>query len=190
MLRAMCDKRGMPYGETLTGFKWITRAGTDLVYGYEEAIGFCVAPHLVRDKDGISAALLICELAAQLRADGRTLADRLDELAAEFGVYATDQVSVRVTDLRDIETLMARLRTDPPVTLLDEPVTVTDLLPGADVLVFRTGNARAVVRPSGTEPKLKAYLEVVVPAADGVPEARVQAAARLARLVQTLSLTV
>jgi phosphomannomutase len=179
MLRAMCAKRGVPYGETLTGFKWITRAGVDLAYGYEEAIGFCVAPELVRDKDGISAGLLVCELAAQLRADGRTLADRLDELAAEFGVYATDQVSVRVTDLREIDALMARLRADPPASLLDEPVTVEDLLPRTDALVFRTGTARVVVRPSGTEPKLKAYVEVVVPVDDGVPAARVQAAARL-----------
>jgi phosphomannomutase len=183
MLRAVCEKRGMPYGETLTGFKWIVRAGEDLVYGYEEAIGYCVAPQLVRDKDGISAALLLCELAAELRADGRTLADRLDELAAEFGVYATDQVSVRVTDLREIDAIMARLRADPPSSLLDEPVTVEDLAPSADVLVFRTGTARVVVRPSGTEPKLKAYLEVVVPVEDGVPTARDRAAMRLVALI-------
>ncbi len=182
MLRAVCEKRDMPYGETLTGFKWIVRAGADLVYGYEEAIGYCVAPNLVRDKDGISAALLLCELAASLRAKGRTLSDRLDELAAEFGVYVTDQISVRVTDLREIEELMRRLRGAPPSRLLGEPVSVTDLLPDADVLVLRTDTARVVVRPSGTEPKLKAYLEVVVPVDDGVPEVRVQAAHRLIAL--------
>jgi len=189
MLRAICERRGVPYGETLTGFKWIVRAGADLVYGYEEAIGYCVAPNLVRDKDGISAALLLCELAASLRAEGRTLSDRLDELAAEFGVYATDQISVRVTDLREIDEIMSRLRAGPPSTLLGEPVTsVEDLLPESDVLVFRTDTARVVVRPSGTEPKLKAYLEVVVPVdvvvpvEDGVPALRTKAANKLRRL--------
>jgi phosphomannomutase len=183
LLRALCDARGYPYGETLTGFKWIVRAGTDLAYGYEEALGYCAAPRLVRDKDGISAALLICELAAGLRAELRTLADRLDELAAEFGVYATDQLAIRVDDLREIATMMARLRSRPPRTLLDEPVTsVEDLLPGADVLILRTGTARAVVRPSGTEPKLKAYLEVVEPATDDLPAARERAAACLVAL--------
>lgn len=113
------------------------------------------------------------------------MADRLDELAAEFGVYATDQVSVRVTDLREIGALMSRLRAAPPTTLLDEPAEVEDLLPGADVLVFRTAGTRVVVRPSGTEPKLKAYLEVVVPVEDGVPAARVRAAHRLTALVDT-----
>jgi phosphomannomutase len=180
LLRAICEKRGVPYGETLTGFKWIVRAGADLAYGYEEALGYCAAPDLVRDKDGISAALLLCELAAQLHASGRTLTDRLDELAAEFGVYLTDQVSVRVTDVKEIGSIMAHLRADPPARLADEPVaSVEDLLPEADVLVFRTGTARVVVRPSGTEPKLKAYLEVVVPVDEGVPAARVRASAGL-----------
>jgi phosphomannomutase len=188
MLRAICDKRGMPYGETLTGFKWIVRAGADLVFGYEEAIGYCVAPQFVRDKDGISASLLLCELAAGLRATGRTLSDRLDELAAEFGVYATDQVSVRVTDLREIGAIMARLRAAPPSSLLGGPVTVEDLLPGADVLVFRTGSARVVVRPSGTEPKLKAYLEVVVPVDDGVPASRQVASRKLQLLTEEIQL--
>jgi phosphomannomutase len=184
LLRAVCAKRGLPYGETLTGFKWITRAGDDLVYGYEEALGYCVAPHLVRDKDGISAALLVCELAAGLKAERRTLQDRLDEIAAEFGVYATDQLSVRVADLREIDEAMARIRAQPPVSLLDEPVTaVEDLRPEADVVILRTPDARVVVRPSGTEPKLKAYLEVIEPAApDDVPAARKRAAARLATL--------
>jgi phosphomannomutase len=183
LLKAMCAKRGLPYGETLTGFKWIVRAGADLVYGYEEALGYCVAPDLVRDKDGISAALLVCELAAGLRAELRTLADRLDELAAEFGVYATDQLSVRVDDLREITAAMARIRRHPPAALLDEPVTATeDRLPEADVLILRSGSARVVVRPSGTEPKLKAYLEVIEPVGDDLPAARECAAAGLVAL--------
>jgi phosphomannomutase len=184
LLRELCAARGRRYGETLTGFKWIVRAGAGLVFGYEEALGYCVAPELVLDKDGISAALLMCELAAGLKAEGRTLSDRLDELAAEFGVYATDQLSVRVTDLADITRAMARIRRHPPTALLGEPVSATDdLLPRADVLTVRTANARAVVRPSGTEPKLKAYLEVVERAPDGdVPAARERATAALSAL--------
>ncbi|MEO3775382.1 phospho-sugar mutase [Micromonospora sp. B11E3] len=187
LLPAMCAARGLPYDETLTGFKWIVRAGggaEPLVYGYEEALGYCVAPDHVRDKDGITAALTVAELAADLKARGRTLTDRLDELAAEFGVHHTDQLSVRVDDLRVIADAMARVRAATPTQLLGRPVTETrDLLPGADVVILRTGAARVVIRPSGTEPKLKAYLEVVEPVADGdVAAARTRAAAAVAAL--------
>ncbi|GIJ51122.1 phosphoglucomutase [Virgisporangium aliadipatigenens] len=183
MLRAMCAARGVPYGETLTGFKWIVRAGDDLAFGYEEALGYCVAPEHVRDKDGITAALTVCELAAGLKAQGRTLLDRLDELAREFGVYATDQLSVRVTDLSEIARAMETVRRRPPVSMLDEPVSdVEDLLPDADVLILRADGIRVVVRPSGTEPKLKAYLEVVEPAGDDLAAARERAAAGVAAL--------
>ncbi len=183
MLRALCAARDRPYGETLTGFKWIVRAGADLAYGYEEALGYCAAAQLVRDKDGITAALLVCELAAGLRAGRRTLSDRLDELAAEFGVHATDQLSIRVEALADIAPMMTRLRERPPKTLLDEPVTdIEDRLPEADVLTLRTAAARVVVRPSGTEPKLKAYLEVVEPPSDDLAQARERAAAGLVAL--------
>ncbi|HZN70585.1 MAG TPA: phospho-sugar mutase [Micromonosporaceae bacterium] len=184
MLRAMCERRGLPYGETLTGFKWIVRAGEDLVFGYEEALGYCVAPQHVRDKDGITAALLVSELAAGLKAELRGLTDRLDELAAEFGVYHTDQLSVRVDDLAEIGHAMEHIRSKPPTALLDEPVTeVEDRLPEADVLTLRTASARVVVRPSGTEPKLKGYLEVVEPVIDGdVPTARERAAAAIRAL--------
>ena len=184
LLSRMCTARALPYGETLTGFKWIVRAGDDLVYGYEEALGYCVAPDLVRDKDGITAALLVCELAAGLKAEFRTLADRLDELALAFGVHATDQLSVRVDDPAEIATAMATIRRRPPDCLLDEPVTaVEDRLPDADVLTIRTHAARVVVRPSGTEPKLKAYLEVVEPVVDeDVAGARERAAASLVAL--------
>jgi phosphomannomutase len=183
MLRAICAARDVPYAETLTGFKWIARAGDDLAYGYEEALGYCVAPEAVRDKDGITAALLVCELAAGLRAQGRTLLDRLDELAAEFGVHATEQVSLRVSPLPWIDELMARVRSAPPTSLLGEPVTsVEDRLPDADVLTLRTPGCRVVIRPSGTEPKIKAYLEVVIPPDPDVPAARDRAAERLATL--------
>jgi len=177
MLRALAAEHRVGYAETLTGFKWISRAARDLVFGYEEALGYAVAPELVRDKDGISAALLVAELAAALKAANSTLPRRLDELAEQYGRYATDQVSIRVDDPSIIADTMGRLRATPPSTLLDEPVTVTDRLPDADVLTLTWPGGRVVVRPSGTEPKLKAYLEVVV--ADG---SRDEAARRLARL--------
>ncbi|GAA0738376.1 phospho-sugar mutase [Dactylosporangium roseum] len=184
LLSRMCAARGLPYGETLTGFKWIVRAGDDLVYGYEEALGYCVAPSIVRDKDGITAALLVCELAAGLKAELKTLTDRLDELAERYGVHATDQLSVRVDDLADIALAMDTIRRRPPAALLDEPVTgVEDRLPESDVLILRAGTTRVVVRPSGTEPKLKAYLEVVEPVVGGdIRKARETAAASLVAL--------
>jgi phosphomannomutase len=158
------------YRETLTGFKWISRAAPDLVYGYEEALGYAVAPELVRDKDGVSAALLVAELAARLRVAGSSLPRRLAELAAEYGHHLTDQIAVRVEDLDEIAAMMRRLRDRPPALLVGAAVTVADLLPeGADVVRLSwTGSTRGmrgrvVVRPSGTEPKLKAYLEVVGP---------------------------
>jgi len=182
LLGRLCAARGVPYAETLTGFKWIVRAAEDLAYGYEEALGYCVAPGLVRDKDGITAALTVAELAAGLKAEGRTLADRLDELAAEFGVHATDQLSVRVDDLAEIGAAMTRARQAPPATLLGSPTSVTDDA-GNNVLTFRTGAVRAVIRPSGTEPKLKAYLEVVEPVAGGdLTAARTRAGDGLAQL--------
>jgi phosphomannomutase len=163
MLSAMANAAGVGYAETLTGFKWIARAAPDLVFGYEEALGYAVAPDLVRDKDGVSAALRMAELAARLKADGSSLLVRLDELAATYGRYATDQVSIRVDDLSIIDETMQRIRNNPPAALLGEPVTIEDLLPDADVVRWRWSGGRVVVRPSGTEPKLKAYLEVVEP---------------------------
>jgi phosphomannomutase len=143
-----------------------------------------VAPRHVRDKDGITAALLVAELAAGLKTELRTLTDRLDEIAAEFGVYATDQLSVRVDAPHEIQDIMARLRGKTPDALLDDPVTsVEDLLPDADVVILRTDSARVVVRPSGTEPKLKAYLEVVEPVVEeDIPAARERAAASVRAL--------
>ncbi len=177
MLAALAPARGAAYAETLTGFKWISRAAPDLVFGYEEALGYAVAPQLVRDKDGVSAALRVATLAAALRADGASLWQRLDDLAAEFGRYVTDQVSVRVEDLSIIAATMQRLRAEPPATLCGAPVQAEDLLPDTDALRWRFTNGRVVVRPSGTEPKLKAYLEIVDP--DGAAAA---ANARLAQL--------
>jgi len=192
LLHRIAAAAGVEHGETLTGFKWIARV-SGLVYGYEEALGYCVAPTLVRDKDGITTALLVAELAADLRARGKTLLDELDALAVRFGVHATDQLSVRVDDLALIGQAMARLRTEPPQHLAGQAViSVEDLakgaggLPPTDGLRYRTnGGIRVVVRPSGTEPKLKCYLEAVVPVSSGVvglPNSRSLAARRLAQL--------
>jgi phosphomannomutase len=184
LLHTLAREKGVGYGETLTGFKWIVRAAEDLAFGYEEALGYCVDPANVRDKDGISAALVVAELAAGLKAEFRTLTDRLDEIAERHGLYATDQLAVRVDDLGEIADSMARLRAKTPAALLDEPVTsVEDLLPEADVMILRTADSRVVVRPSGTEPKLKAYLEVVEPVVEGdVAAARERAGAALTAL--------
>ncbi len=190
LLGALAAAHGQPHRETLTGFKWIGRV-EGLVFGYEEALGYCVAPDLVRDKDGVSALLLLAELAARLKAQGRTLTDRLDEIARAHGLYATDQLSVRVTDRGLIDDAMGRLRSRPPRSLGGLAVEAVDDLSvgGADLpptegLRFRLAEgARVVVRPSGTEPKLKGYLEVVVPVdaadEDGVDAARIVAAGRL-----------
>ena len=182
LLSAMARAHGVGYAETLTGFKWISRAAPDLVFGYEEALGYAVAPDLVRDKDGISAGLLVAELAAQLKSEGSSLFARLDEIATEYGLYATSQLSLRVEDLSIIASTMARLRAAPPAILLGLPVSVLDRAPEADVITLSWAGGRAVVRPSGTEPKLKAYLEVVV--ADG---SRSVAAEQLAALRAELS---
>jgi len=182
MLKALCNARHVPYGETLTGFKWIVRAG-DISFGYEEALGYCVAPSLVRDKDGITAALLIAELAAAVKSLGHRLSDQLDALAAELGVHLTGQVAIRVSALSQITDTMARLRAQPPHQLDGHAALVTDRLPEADVLIIRNESARVVVRPSGTEPKLKAYLEVIRPVErDDVASARASATTALADL--------
>ncbi|WP_306317740.1 MULTISPECIES: phospho-sugar mutase [unclassified Streptomyces] len=195
LLGRIADAASLPYEETLTGFKWIARV-EGLRYGYEEALGYCVDPEGVRDKDGITAALLVTELASELKEQGRTLLDALDDLALAHGLHATDQLSVRVEDLSVIADAMRRLREVPPVELAGLAVSRTDDLaegegglPPTDGLRYALDGARVVVRPSGTEPKLKCYLEVVVPVAErsGLAGARVIAAERLAALKRDLS---
>ncbi|MFP5336500.1 MAG: phospho-sugar mutase [Actinomycetes bacterium] len=190
LLSRIAAAHGLRHVVTLTGFKWISRV-PGLRFGYEEALGYCVDPHTVRDKDGVSAAVLVAEVAAEARAAGRTLLDLLDDLAREHGLHATGQLSVRVDDLRLITDAMARLRATPPSELAGSPVTaVDDLLAGSadlpptDGLRYYTADDdRVIVRPSGTEPKLKAYLEVVVPVTGGdVDAAREVATERLTRL--------
>jgi phosphomannomutase len=172
----------LDYRQTLTGFKWIGRL-PDLVFGYEEALGYCVDAEAVRDKDGITAALLVCELAAFMKAQGRTLQSVLDDLDREFGVYATRQVSVRVSDLAVIPAVMQRLRSAPPRQVAAiEVASFIDLnvgsesLPATDGLLFLLADgSRIIVRPSGTEPKVKCYLQAVVPVQADLIDAREQA---------------
>lgn len=173
MLAAIAAAHGAHHTETLTGFKWLARAGapgSTLVYAYEEAIGYCVDPAAVRDKDGITAAILACDLVAALRDQGRTVLDALDDLARVHGVHVTRAVSRHLDDPDDdAEAAMMRLRSDLPTELAGFAVTAEDLLgrrgqQRTDALIF-TGedsgtSIRVVVRPSGTEPKLKSYTEV------------------------------
>ncbi|MEO8814232.1 MAG: phospho-sugar mutase [Mycobacterium sp.] len=173
MLASIAEHYGARYVETLTGFKWLARAdvglaGAILTYAYEEALGYCVDPDAVRDKDGISAAVLFCDLVAALRDRGSSVAAALDELARRHGVHVGAAVSRRVADTAEAAAVMARLRADPPSTLAGFTVTATDLLhrreQATDALIFAGEHVdtavRVVVRPSGTEPKLKCYIEV------------------------------
>ncbi|MCW0212800.1 MAG: phospho-sugar mutase [Pseudonocardia sp.] len=180
MLGRIATAYGARYAETLTGFKWIVRGGPGLVFGYEEALGYCVDPEAVRDKDGIAAAVLAADLLAGLKAGGSTLQGRLDELAAAHGVHLTAGVSVRMEPAARDEAV-ARLGAEPPAGWsLDRPA--------PDVLRLRRPGERLVIRPSGTEPKLKAYLEVVEPVTDSLDAARARAAERLAALRADLPL--
>ncbi|MEX5237383.1 phospho-sugar mutase [Kocuria arenosa] len=191
LLGRIAAAAGIAHQETLTGFKWIARV-PGLAFGYEEALGYCVAPEVVKDKDGISAAVAVAVLADELRAQGRTLLDVLDDLAVAHGLYATDQLSIRVVDLGRIPVMAAALRDAPPAALGgSEVVEVADLaapgtgLPPTEGLRLLTADGtRVIVRPSGTEPKLKCYLEVVAPVAGraALPAARAEAQERLGRV--------
>ena len=191
LLAAMAEHAGIRHQDTLTGFKWISRVA-DLRYGYEEALGYCVDPQQVRDKDGVSAALMLAEMAAGLRAQGRSLLDVLDDLALTHGVHATDSFAVRVDDLGLIGHLMSRLRDHPPTEVGGVPLArIDDLADGSPELpptdglrYFLEDQSRVIVRPSGTEPKLKVYIEVIVEvgASTGLAAAKAAAAGRLERV--------
>ncbi len=187
LLKGIAESAGHDYQQTLTGFKWIARI-PNLRFGYEEALGYCVDPDAVKDKDGVSAALLIAEMAAQLKSEGRTVQDVLDELALAHGLYVTEQVSIRVDDLLIISKIMQRLRSQTPTSVGGFPVTSfadfeqgVDGLPPTDGLRFELDSgSRIIVRPSGTEPKIKCYLQVVIPVTGGaLDQARALARERL-----------
>jgi phosphomannomutase len=192
MLAAIAAHYGAVHVETLTGFKWLARADLNnvnlpngtLVYAYEEAIGHCVDPAAVRDKDGISAAVLVCDLVATLKERGRSVPELLDELARRHGVHEVAAVSRRVAGPDEATDLMRRLRAAPPDRLAGFTATSTDI---SDAVIFTGGDddtsARVVVRPSGTEPKLKCYLEIRCSVTDDVANARERADALRDELV-------
>jgi len=170
LLGAIAADHGLEHRTTLTGFKWIARV-PDLVFGYEEAIGYCCDPAHIRDKDGITAAVTMALLVDSLRIDGRTIQDVLDSFADRFGLHATAPVTFRVEDVGLISAAMQQLRSTAPAELAgSEVVSVIDLgegyngLPPTDgLMLFTAANDRVIIRPSGTEPKLKCYLEVILP---------------------------
>ncbi|WP_024330732.1 phospho-sugar mutase [Winkia neuii] len=192
LLGKIAEDAGLGFAQTLTGFKWIART-ENLLYGYEEAIGHCPNPQAVRDKDGIATAVVAALLGAELKAQGKTLVDELDELARKFGLYQTAPLTFRVKDLNLISRTMAKLRAERPAALAGSQVVRTldlkdgtEKLPPTDAVIFETAaNDRVVIRPSGTEPKLKCYLEVVLPAGEKVPHE--QAKQRLQKLKQDVA---
>lgn len=196
MLGRIAAAHGLEHRETLTGFKWISRV-PGLVYGYEEALGYCVDPGRVRDKDGISASVRLCELAAELAARGESLLDELDRLAAQHGVHATNPLTIRVEDLSIIADSMAKLRGGgleslggSPVVSVEDLSTGSESLPPTDGMRFFTeAGDRVIVRPSGTEPKLKCYLESIepVPAGADLAQARERAQERVAAVKADLA---
>jgi phosphomannomutase len=194
LLSRIAASAGAQYAETLTGFKWITRAGSRrpgsrYLLGYEEALGYQVGD-VVRDKDGIGAALACLGLATAQRARGGTLLTAWDALETRYGVHLTRQVTLPTAETGAV---MAALRSRPPSTLGGLAVRAgTDLsagtagLPPADLLRYDLDGARVVIRPSGTEPKVKAYLEVTEPPGQPLPEARATAAARMGPLIEAV----
>ena len=185
LLERIAADAGLGYATTLTGFKWIAKV-PDLRFGYEEALGYCCDPDAVKDKDGITASLLVLELVAALKVESRGVQDVLDDLARKFGLYATSHLSVRVSDIALIADAMARLRADPPTSLggrdvvrMDDLENGADGLPPTDGLRFTLTDARVIIRPSGTEPKLKCYLQVVVPVTGDIDQARARAQSEL-----------
>jgi phosphomannomutase len=158
---------GFGFEQTLTGFKWVSRV-PNLIFGYEEALGYCVDWNQVRDKDGLSAAVIVADIASALAEQGYTLGDQLEKLMQRYGYFSTGQISIRVTDLNVISNIMQNLRNNPPAQIAGVDVLFQDLnqssgsLPATDALKFSLTDGRTViVRPSGTEPKLKCYLQAV-----------------------------
>lgn len=194
LLEPIAKSAGLDYEATLTGFKWVSRVN-NLVFGYEEALGYCVDPENVSDKDGISAAAVFMELMAHLQSVERTVWHVLDELAITYGLHVTDQVSIRITSSEHVASTMLRIRSNPPkqlgelqVSRIDDLATGLGNLPATDALVIHLARrdqvekARVIIRPSGTEPKIKCYLEVVV-RSDNLEIAQQTADNELRRLV-------
>jgi phosphomannomutase len=170
ILRKISAHYGIDFREVLTGFKWLAKI-EDLAFGYEEAIGYAVDSETVNDKDGISAAIYLAQIATDLAAVGKDLNDLLDEVWLRHGFHATEQISIRVADMGAITALLAGLRSNPPqeiagraVESIDDLAAPTDGLPPTDGLrLWLSGGVRIIIRPSGTEAKLKCYIEVISP---------------------------
>ena len=170
ILRKISAHYGIDFKEVLTGFKWLAKI-EDLAFGYEEAIGYAVDSETVNDKDGISAAIFLAQIATDLAAVGKDLNDLLDEVWLRHGFHATEQISIRVAHMGAITILLAGLRSNPPqeiagrsVESIDDLAAPTDGLPPTDGLrLWLSGGVRIIIRPSGTEAKLKCYIEVITP---------------------------
>ena len=168
ILKKIAKAHDYPFQETLTGFKWIAKI-SNLVFGYEEALGYCVDSHSVNDKDGISAALALTQLALNLKKQGKTIDSYLDEIWSKYGYHATKQISVRTTSVDDITKVLGQIRAHVPESIGEFPVVKFDdlenpsdgLPPTNGVRFFLAGDVRVIIRPSGTEPKIKCYIEVV-----------------------------
>ena len=189
LLGRIAENHGLSFRQTLTGFKWIART-PGLRFGYEEAIGYCTDPTAVRDKDGVSTAVRVASLVARLKERGTTVQDELDRLAHMHGLFATAPLTFRVADVSLITRGMQRLRENPPTELAGSPIAEfvdlaegsPELLPTEGILMRTEADDRVIVRPSGTEPKLKCYLEVVLPVLDDAVVPREDAAHRLQQI--------
>ncbi len=167
-LRKIASHYGIDFQEVLTGFKWLAKI-EDLAFGYEEAIGYAVDSETVNDKDGISAAIFLAQVAMDLKRDGLSISDLLDQVWERHGFHGTEQISIRVSDMSAITRLLAGLRQTPPkeiagraVESIDDLAAPTDGLPPTDGLrIWLAGGIRIIVRPSGTEAKMKCYIEVI-----------------------------
>jgi phosphomannomutase len=168
ILKKIAAHHNLEFQETLTGFKWLAKI-KELTFGYEEALGYAVDAHTVNDKDGISAAITLAQIATDLAADGKTVLDLLNEIWARHGFHATEQISIRLSDLSKVDVILGGLRRNPPldiagraVTSIDDLAAPTDGLPPTDGLrIWLDGGVRIIIRPSGTEAKMKCYIEVI-----------------------------
>ena len=166
IVKKIAEHYNLEFKETLTGFKWISKID-NLLFGYEEALGYCVDQKNVNDKDGISAALILVQIVNELKANGQSVFDYLEKLGNEYGFHRTDQISIRVTNLNEIDELLKKVTTTPPQTLLNnalksyENLSESKVMPTVGVRLNYENGIRVIIRPSGTEPKIKCYIEVI-----------------------------
>jgi phosphomannomutase len=187
-LQRVAEHYRLDYVDTLTGFKWVSRAPR-LAFGFEEALGYLVDPEKVRDKDGISAAVEFLALMRELKAAGKSLLDHENEFAEKFGAFASSQISIRVDDLAQIAATMNGLRQNLPTAIgtvrvdhIDDFIDGFEQFPAGDILrIWLIDGSRVILRPSGTEPKLKVYIDASSEVGTG-PERRAAAERTVAEL--------